>query len=94
MSSLCCFPQCQFAQRFLFVVFALVSEPTTNVPLTASSNNESSPRDLSSVEGNERTQATEAEVATKPEIKEEKNAEPHSTPTENGSDHPVSVTGE
>ena len=79
----------------LFLWFLLlVSEPTTNIPLTASSNNESSSRDLSSVEGNERTQATEAEASNKPEIKEEKNAEPHSTPTENGSDHPVSVTGE
>ena len=70
------------------------SDYTTNVPLTASSNDESSSRDLSSVEGNERTQVPEAEVSEKPEIKGEKNAELHSTPTENGSDHPVSVTGE
>lgn len=78
---------------FLWLLL-LVSEPTTNVALTASSNNESSSRDLSSVEGNERTQAPEAEVSIKLEIQGEKNAEPLSTPTENGSDHPVSVTGE
>jgi len=72
----------------------LVSEPTANEPLTVSSNNESSSRDLSSVEGNERTQAIEAEVSNEPEIQGEKNTEPHSTPTENGSDHPVSPTGE
>jgi len=76
----------------LFWFLLLISEPTANVPLTVSSNNESSFRDLSSVEGNERTQAIEAEVSNKPEIKGEKNAEPHSTPTENGSDHPVSPT--
>jgi len=78
----------------LFWFLFLISEPTANVPLTVSSNNESSFRDLSSVEGNERTQAIEAEVSNKPEIKGEKNAESHSTPTENGSDHPVSPTGE
>ena len=72
----------------------LFSEPTGNVPLTDSSNNESSSRDLSSVEGNERTQAIEAEVSNTPELQGENNAESHSTPTENGSDHPASPTGE
>ena len=77
----------------VFWSMLLFSEPTGNVLLTASSNNESSSRDLSSVEGNERTQAIEAEVSNTPEVQEEKNSESHSTPTENGSDHPVSPTG-
>lgn len=88
------FFQCQFAQSCCVLAFAFISEPTGNVPLTASSNNESSSRDLSSVEGNERTQAIEAEVSNTPEIQGEKNAEADSTPTENGSDHPVSPIGE
>lgn len=78
----------------LFWFFLLVSEPTADLPLTASSNNESSSRDMSSVEGNGRTEVEEAEVLNKPEIQGEKNTEPHSTPTENGSDHLVSPIGE
>ena len=87
-------PSTSWNKAVLFWFLLLVSEPTADVPLTVSSNNESSSRDLSSVEGNERTQAIEAEVLNKPEIQGEINAEPHSTPTENGSDHPVSPTGE
>ena len=47
-----------------------------------------------SVDGNERTQATEAEVTSEPAIPEEKNLETHSSPTENGSDLPVPSIGE
>ena len=49
---------------------------------------------MSSVKSNERTEAAEAEELIKPEIPGEQNTEPHSTPTENGSDHPGPSTGE
>lgn len=67
-----------------------------NVPPTASSNNEGSALDLSSVDDNERTQPqdTRAENTIKPEITGETNTETHSTPTENGGDHLVPTTGE
>ncbi|KAJ7393700.1 Hepatoma-derived growth factor- protein [Desmophyllum pertusum] len=68
------------------------SESAVNALPTASSNNVSSSLDMSSVKSNERTEAAEAEELIKPEIPEEQNTEPHSTPTENGSDHPVPST--
>lgn len=50
---------------------------------------------MSSVETDERTeQSLEDEPEDKHETQGEKNAELHSTPTENGSDHPVPSTGE